>query len=111
MKWKFTTANYLLTTTPEIEYVFVTAPESGLFFLGLEAWPAETVDMPSGADKRTPMSTAVLELLHARNDACRGHGLLAAAEIPLIRTTYEPGAEHKCSVERLLRLYGSVCVR
>ena len=61
-KWKFTTANYLLTTTPEIEYVFVTAPESGLFFLGLEAWPAETVDMPSGADKRTPMSTAVLEL-------------------------------------------------
>ena len=38
----FTTANYGVTTTSQMEYLFVTSPVQGLEVLGLEAWPAES---------------------------------------------------------------------
>lgn len=38
----FTTSNYGVTTSSQIEYAFVTNPLQGLEALGIEAWPAET---------------------------------------------------------------------
>ena len=43
----FTAANYGTTTTPTVEYHFVTCPESGLSLLKLDAWPTEScLDAP-----------------------------------------------------------------
>ncbi|KAL1496781.1 hypothetical protein AB1Y20_014369 [Prymnesium parvum] len=40
-KQTFHTSNYGITTTSEVEWAFVTAPEEGAAALGLAAWPAE----------------------------------------------------------------------
>ena len=40
-RYRFSSADYGVATTSEIEYWFVVAPEKGLSHIGLGAWPAE----------------------------------------------------------------------
>ena len=52
----FTSTDYGVTTTSELEYWFVVAPEKGLGHLGLRGggWPQETSTAACGADPRAP---------------------------------------------------------
>ena len=55
----FTTGNYGISTTSEVEWCFVFEPSAAtLAALGLEQWPAETRDLPHG---RTPRPLADFE--------------------------------------------------
>lgn len=59
---KFYARNYGTTTTPRIEWHFVTNPEAGLKACGISAWPSETRNMDAaGATPRTPRSLEDLD--------------------------------------------------
>ena len=63
-KEKFTTDNYGITTTSEVEYTFVVRPGIGLAAVGLEAWPTEAKleGLPALANQcRTPTELALFE--------------------------------------------------
>lgn len=59
---EFFARNYGTTTTPRVEWHFVTNPEAGLSACGISAWPSETRNMDAaGATPRTPRSLEDLD--------------------------------------------------
>ena len=101
-RWKFSSEEYGVQTTSEIEYWFVIAPEKGLSHLGLGAWPAEA-RMPDAAVQELVRAKHPNEAFRRRPHALRDYdGAVRELNTRLVQLHVQPLRREELVCARLL---------